>query len=97
MTDKNEIQVEVCFITPQRQFFRRLTVPEGTTIQQAIQLSGVTNDFPDTDFNPLKVGIYSRIKTPDTVLRALDRVEIYRPLEVDPMTARRRRAEKKSR
>ena len=95
MTDENNIQVEVCFVTLKKQFLRRLDVPRGTTIQQAIQLSGVMGDFPDTDFNQLKVGIYSRLKTPDTILRELDRVEIYRPLKVDPMTARRKRAEKK--
>jgi len=94
MTDENEIQVDVCFLTLKKHFLRTLHVPRGTTIQQAIQLSGVTNEFPDTDFNQLKVGIYSKIKTPDTVLRERDRVEIYRSLEVDPMTARRRRAEK---
>jgi putative ubiquitin-RnfH superfamily antitoxin RatB of RatAB toxin-antitoxin module len=91
----DEIQVEVCFITPLKQFLRTLHVPLGTTIEQAIQLCGLLNGFPDTDFKQLKVGIYSKIKTPETVLRELDRVEIYRPLEVDPMTARRRRAEKR--
>jgi putative ubiquitin-RnfH superfamily antitoxin RatB of RatAB toxin-antitoxin module len=92
----NEIQVDVCFITPQKQFLRTLRVPRGTTIQQAIQLSGLLTAFPDTDFNQMKVGIYSKIRTPDTVLREHDRVEIYRPLEMDPMTARRRRAEKRA-
>jgi uncharacterized protein len=91
----DDIQVEVCFVTPQKQFLRRLQVPRGTTIRQAIQLSGLSNEFPGTDLSGFKVGIYSKIKMPDTVLREFDRVEIYRPLEVDPMTARRRRAEKK--
>lgn len=89
------LSVELCFITPQRQFLRTLTVPQGTTIRQAILLSGLIMEFPDIDFNSLKTGIYSKIKTPDTVLKEHDRVEVYRPLEVDPMVARRRRVLKK--
>lgn len=93
----DQIVVEVCFVTPVKQFVHTLQVLQGTTIAQAIELSGLSAEFPETDFNQLRVGIYSKIKTPDTVLRELDRVEIYRPLEADPMTARRRRAEKKGR
>ena len=93
---KNEIDVEVCFIHPVKQFMKQLQVPPGTTIQQAISLSGLSKEFPGIDFNELKVGVYSKLKTADTLLRDHDRVEIYRSLEVDPMTARRRRAEKKS-
>lgn len=89
----DEISVEVCFITPNKPFLRTLHVPKGTTIAQAIQLCNLSMEFPETDFNQLKAGIYSKIKTPDNVLRDQDRVEIYRPLQVDPMTARRRRAQ----
>lgn len=94
---RDEIQVEVCFITPQKQFLRTLQVPVGTTIREAILKSGLLNAFPNIDFDQLKTGIYSKLKPSDTVVREFDRVEIYRPLEVDPMTARRRRAEKKGR
>lgn len=91
----SEIQVEVCFVTPDKQFLRKLLVPVGTTLRDAIVKSGVAKEFPEVDFDQLKTGIYSKLKTPDTVLREFDRVEIYRPLTVDPMVARRRRAEKK--
>jgi len=95
MTERqNEIQVEVCFITLQRQFLRTLKVAQGATIQQAIFLSGLSQEFPDIDFSQQKVGIYSKLKRADTVLRDHDRVEIYRSLDVDPMTARRIRADK---
>lgn len=94
--EKSEINVEVCFIHPVKQFLKQLQVLPGTTIQQAISLSGLSQEFPGIDFNQLKVGIYSKLKTADSLLRDHDRVEVYRSLEVDPMTARRRRAEKKS-
>lgn len=92
----SEIQVEVCFITPDHQFLRKLIVPVGTTLRDAIVKSELAKEFPYIDFDQLKTGIYSKLKTPDTVLREFDRVEIYRPLTVDPMIARHRRAQKKS-
>jgi len=89
------VSVQVSYITPQLQFLRTLAVPHGTTIQQAIQLSGLLQEVPDIDLMQMKVGIYSKIKSLDTVLRERDRVEVYRPLLVDPMVARRARANKK--
>lgn len=94
MTDE-DIQISVCFITKEKQFLRNLRVARGTTIRQAILLSEIMKEFPDVDFDQLKTGIYSKLRPADTVLKEFDRVEIYRPLEVDPMMARRRRAEKK--
>ncbi|MCD6026009.1 MAG: rnfH [Solimicrobium sp.] len=89
-------KITVCFLTPGKQFLRTLQVSQGATIQQAIMLSGLIEAFPEIILAHLKMGIYSKLSSPDTVLRDLDRVEIYRPLEVDPMAARRRRAEKAS-
>jgi hypothetical protein len=90
----DDIHVEVCFITPQKQFLEKLNVHEGCTIQEAIMQSHLADEFPNVDFSSLKVGIYSKLKSLDTVLRDLDRIEIYRPLDVDPMVARRQRAGK---
>jgi putative ubiquitin-RnfH superfamily antitoxin RatB of RatAB toxin-antitoxin module len=39
----------------------------------------------------LAAGIWGRSAAPDTVLAHLDRVEVYRPLKVDPKVARRQR------
>lgn len=89
------LSVEVCFITPDREFHRKLSVPIGTTIEQAVAICGVVAEFPNVDFGQLTVGIYSKIKKRDTILRDRDRVEIYRPLVVDPMEARRRRANRR--
>jgi hypothetical protein len=89
------LQVCVCYATPAREFNRPLDVAAGTTIGQAIELSGVLAEFPEINLATQPVGIYAKKKTLDTVLRARDRIEIYRPLVADPKDSRRRRAAKK--
>ena len=83
--------VEVCYASDAVQFLRALRVPAGTTIEQAIAISGVLQEAPEIDPATMQVGIYAKKKTLDTVLREHDRVEIYRPLIADPKHARRRR------
>lgn len=87
-----EISVEVCYARPDRVFLRRLYVPQGTTVEQAIVRSGVLQEVPELDLTQCRVGIYGKVKSLDALLRECDRIEIYRPLIADPMEARRRRA-----
>ena len=89
------VQVVVCYATPGQEFLRALEVEPGTTIGQAIEASGVLAAFPDMNLVTQPVGIFARKKTLDTVLRARDRIEIYRPLVADPKDSRRKRAAKK--
>ena len=86
------IEVEVCHALPDGSFSRPLTVPAGTTLQQAVEQSGLLQEIPGIDLAVNVVGIYGKKKPLDTVLRAHDRVEVYRPLQADPKEARRRRA-----
>jgi putative ubiquitin-RnfH superfamily antitoxin RatB of RatAB toxin-antitoxin module len=72
-----------------------MKVEQGTTIGQAIELSGVLTEYPEINLVTQPVGIYAKKKALDTVLRERDRVEIYRPLVADPKDSRRRRAAKK--
>jgi putative ubiquitin-RnfH superfamily antitoxin RatB of RatAB toxin-antitoxin module len=65
----------------------------GTYGEQAVQQSGILAQFSMVDASNLKLGIFSKAIKPDTVLRAGDRVEIYRPLQADPKAVRRQRAE----
>ena len=88
------ITVEVCYARTDRQFLLPLNVAEGTTIQQAIEHSGIVGLAPEIDISVWRVGIYSKLKALDTVLRQHDRIEIYRPLIADPKDSRRRRADK---
>jgi putative ubiquitin-RnfH superfamily antitoxin RatB of RatAB toxin-antitoxin module len=88
------LRVEVAYVEPGRQFLRAVDVPDGATIADAIAASGVAEAFPGLDVAASKVGLFSRPATHDRVLRDGDRVEIYRPLLVDPKEVRRRRAQK---
>lgn len=90
-----DIRVQVCYARQDVQFLRELTVPDGFTLQAAIERSGVLRDTPEVDLATCRVGVYGKLKTLDAALREHDRVEIYRPLIADPKEARRRRAVKK--
>lgn len=85
------LNVQVCYASEELQFLRSLQVAAGTTLEQAVRLSGVLTAAPEIDLATMAVGIYAKKKALDTVLREHDRVEIYRPLIADPKHARRRR------
>jgi putative ubiquitin-RnfH superfamily antitoxin RatB of RatAB toxin-antitoxin module len=86
------IQIEVTYAKPDRQDVISLKLPEGSTIQQAIEASGMLQRHPEIDIAKAKVGIYGKLSRMDTVVRARDRVEIYRPLIADPKEVRKQRA-----
>lgn len=87
------IEVEVAYARHERQLIVKLTVAQGTTAQQAVELSRIAEQFPEIDLANLQLGVFGKAVKPDTVLREHDRVEIYRPLTADPKEVRRRRAE----
>jgi len=87
------IVVEVAYARPDEQIIIPLEVPQGTTLAQAILLSGLARRFPEIGLDTVKAGIYGQIRAPSTVLGAGDRVEIYRPLSSDAKARRRQRTE----
>ena len=89
---KARLRVEVAYALPERQLLIALEVEEGTTALQAIERSGILQQFPHTDPRRDGIGIFGKQVAPDTPLRDGDRVEIYRPLIADPKAARRERA-----
>ncbi|MCX7673754.1 MAG: RnfH family protein [Thiobacillaceae bacterium] len=89
----SQIRVEVVYARPDRVKRVSLTLPEGATVQQAIEQSGILDEFPDIDLaGRNKVGVWNKLVKPDQVLRDQDRVEIYRPLIADPKEVRKQRA-----
>lgn len=89
-----DINVEVVYALPERQYLRRIKLSEGANVEQAIQQSGLLALRTEIDLTKNKVGIYSRtVKLSDKVHES-DRVEIYRPLLADPKELRRLRAER---
>lgn len=89
-----DIQVEVVYALPEKQYLRTVTVTEGSTIEQAIIASGLPELRKDINLAENKVGIFSRAAKLRDVVQAGDRVEIYRPLLADPKELRRQRAER---
>lgn len=72
-----------------------LRLPAGASAAQAVRSSGILERHPEIDLGRQKIGIHGRVVAPDAVLADGDRVEIYRPLALDPKEARRRRAVRK--
>ena len=68
-----------------------LVLPAGATVLQAVEASGIRGDEPTLPAGAPDFGIWGRKVGPDQVLRDGDRVEVYRPLRVDPKVARRER------
>jgi len=92
MSDE-KIYVELVYALPAEQLLLKSEVPKGTTIAQAVKLSGILDKFPEIDLEKGKFGIFGKLSKVDTVLREKDRIEIYRPLIADPKEVRRKRAE----
>lgn len=86
------INIEVAYARPERQELVKLTLPADTTLQQAVEASGLMQKHPEIDLAKGKFGIYAKLAKLDTPLRDRDRVEIYRPLIADPKEVRKQRA-----
>lgn len=86
-------RVEVAYALPEQQAVITLALPDaGLTALQAVERSGLLERFPDLRERPLVLGVYGVACAHDRPLRDRDRVEIYRPLKVDPRVQRRQRA-----
>lgn len=94
-SDKEKLlQVEVVYGVPEKQKIITISTPENTSIEQAINDSGIKDVFPEIDLSKNKVGIWNRAAKLSDVVEDGDRIEIYRPLIADPKEVRKRRAEK---
>ncbi|MCL2162143.1 MAG: RnfH family protein [Betaproteobacteria bacterium] len=88
------IEIEVVYALPHYQDVVMVNVPEGATVREAVEASGLLLKYPEIELGERnKLGIYNKPARPDTVLREYDRVEIYRPLIADPKAVRKQRAE----
>ena len=68
----------------------KLEVPDGSTVKEAIEFSGILKQFPDVDLDNQAVGIFGKITKLDATVSDGDRVEIYRAITADPETVERR-------
>lgn len=99
---EKRIQVEVAYATPEQQLIIAVEVPEGSTALEAVKQSGIAERFDTININEDPMGIFSQpmngkvLPEPrDYILQSRDRVEIYRPLLIDPKQARLNRAKNK--
>lgn len=84
------MNVGICYAKATRQLWINIEVPDGTTLEDAIKISGVLDKFPEINLDEQDVGIFGRLAKRDTKLCEGDRVEIYRPITADPDTVERR-------
>ncbi|NKC00179.1 MAG: RnfH family protein [Pseudomonadales bacterium] len=88
--DQTTIGVSVVYATPAEQKVVMLELAAGDTIENA--LAAAQSHLPELDLSTHTVGVYGTVQDRSVVLSDGDRVEIYRPLEIDAKEARRRRA-----
>ncbi len=94
--ESGQIRVEVVHALPHEAVRVALSLPQGSSAGDAFEASGLRQRLPEWGMDSADLGIFGHPCGPERLLRDGDRVEIYRPLQVDPMDARRRRAAKGS-
>jgi putative ubiquitin-RnfH superfamily antitoxin RatB of RatAB toxin-antitoxin module len=85
------MQIGVAYSEPAQQIWLRFEVPDESTVQQAIEQSGILKKFPHLVLNECTVGIFGKTAELDASLKPGDRVEIYRAITADPATVPRRK------
>lgn len=95
MSDPAVVRVTVVYALPEEQHCVALALAPGATLLQAVAASRLCERFAAPGGAPLEAGIFNRRCPPDTVLQDGDRVEIYRPLQIDPKVARHQRVARK--
>jgi len=84
------MNIGIAYADKFKQVWLKLDVPAGSTVHQAIEKSGLLEQFPEIDLDRQKIGIFGKITRLDTLLEEGNRVEIYRPIIADPETVERR-------
>lgn len=87
------ISIEVAAGLPRRQVVIPLEVPGGTTLAEAVALADLSSVLPELEVDDQRLGVFGKLRPPDTVLQEGDRAEVYRPLAADPKEVRRQLAE----
>ena len=92
MTAGNTIQVEVVYALAKRQALVAVEVPAGSTAEEAVEKSAIAEEFPKLELSTCTMGIWGHLVERNHLLQDGDRIEIYRPLLIDPREARRQLA-----
>jgi len=89
------LRVEVVYALPQGEDCVTVELAQGATALDAVHASGILGRHPEIDLQRHRLGIYGKAVAADAPLAGGERVEVYRPLALDPKEARRRRALRK--
>lgn len=89
---QDTIQVEVVYGLAEEQALLSVDVSDGSNVKEVILASNIIEQFPEIDLDKVKVGLFGKLTKMDQIVRARDRIEIYRPLIADPKEVRKRRA-----
>lgn len=85
------LEVEVVYALPRRAYRLTLALPAGATVADALAAAARQAPFDALDLDRASVGVFGDRVERSRPLRGGDRLEIYRPLAIDPREARRRR------
>lgn len=89
------MKISVAYAMPHLQVVRELELPDGATLDMALRESGLLEEYPEINTAVNRSGIHGRVLPGNTVVQPGDRVEIYRPLDIEPGVARSLRAGKR--
>jgi putative ubiquitin-RnfH superfamily antitoxin RatB of RatAB toxin-antitoxin module len=84
------MNVGVAYADKFKKVWLKLEVPDGSTVREAIEHSGLLNQFPEIDLDKQRVGIFGKLTKLSARVTEGDRVEIYRDITADPETVERR-------
>jgi putative ubiquitin-RnfH superfamily antitoxin RatB of RatAB toxin-antitoxin module len=91
------IRVELVYAEPRHSIARFFTLAAGSMVQDALRLAALDPDFSRVLAQNSPLGIFGRPVREDQILADGDRIEIYRPLMLEPKLARRVRVSKSGR
>jgi len=94
MSEDKTITVEVAYALPEKQAILEVEIVEGASVLEAVRQSGIAGKFEEIDLDNAKFGIFGHAVAAKQVLKAGERVEIYRPLIADPKDVRKARAQR---
>lgn len=91
------MRVEVAYALPNRQSIIALEVEPSCTALEAAQRSGIDREYPEINWQSAVLGVFGKVLDAPAqyALSEGDRVEIYRPLLIDPKVVRKQRAAQK--
>jgi hypothetical protein len=84
------MKIGIAYAHPKRQVWLTVDLHDGATVRDAVERSGILQQFPEIDMEHQKVGVFGKVVALDSKLEDGDRVEIYRPLIADPKTIKSR-------